>query len=213
MTTRQKILERALKLFNESGYVNVGVREISRSLDMSPGNLSYHFPKKDDLLFAIMKSYSKLNDQRFAQYEAQTKDLKSFLAFMETNLTWQFKHRGVILATRMVADRMMESKSEDFAKIHQTRRSSIRSIIIGLQNTDQINLLEDDVDFLVNIFGLIGRFGMQEAFLYQIDRNEKEVVAHYLNLMARQLYNFATPLGKERIRDFYKDSKQPAFLN
>jgi AcrR family transcriptional regulator len=53
--TRQRILDTARGLFNESGLSRVGVREIARALEMSPGNLAYHFPTKDELVAALVK--------------------------------------------------------------------------------------------------------------------------------------------------------------
>lgn len=53
--TRQRILDTARGLFNEHGLSRVGVREIARELEMSPGNLAYHFPTKDQLVAALIK--------------------------------------------------------------------------------------------------------------------------------------------------------------
>jgi AcrR family transcriptional regulator len=47
---RQKILETARKLFGEKGYNEVSMRNISDSLGISVGNLTYHFKKKEDLV-------------------------------------------------------------------------------------------------------------------------------------------------------------------
>ncbi len=52
--TRQKILDTARALFNEQGLHRVGVRDIARALEISPGNLAYHFATKDDLVSALV---------------------------------------------------------------------------------------------------------------------------------------------------------------
>ena len=51
--TRQQILDTARVLFNAQGLHRVGVRDVARALGMSPGNLAYHFPTKDDLVAAL----------------------------------------------------------------------------------------------------------------------------------------------------------------
>ena len=58
MSTKDKILEKSLELFNNQGVHNVGVRDIARALEMSPGNMSYHFPKKEDVILALMEKMS-----------------------------------------------------------------------------------------------------------------------------------------------------------
>jgi AcrR family transcriptional regulator len=48
-----RILDEAARLFREKGYQGASVRDISRSVDMLPGSLYYHFSNKDDLLVAV----------------------------------------------------------------------------------------------------------------------------------------------------------------
>ncbi len=55
VATPRRILDHARTAFNERGVGNVGVRDIARELDLSPGNLSYHFPTKDDLILALIE--------------------------------------------------------------------------------------------------------------------------------------------------------------
>lgn len=54
MKTKKQILETARNLFNEYGYTKTTMREISNALNMTVGNLTYHFNKKHDLFFALM---------------------------------------------------------------------------------------------------------------------------------------------------------------
>jgi AcrR family transcriptional regulator len=61
VSTRERILETALALFNERGVHGVGVRDIARALGMSPGNLQYHFAKKDDLVAALIERMHAFN--------------------------------------------------------------------------------------------------------------------------------------------------------
>lgn len=61
---KKKIIQKAIELFNEYGYENVSVRNISDSLRISPGNLTYHFNKKTDILTEIMKLIMEEHDNR-----------------------------------------------------------------------------------------------------------------------------------------------------
>lgn len=53
--TRDTILETARSLFNAQGYGHVTLRGVAGALGISVGNLTYHFPKKEDLLRALME--------------------------------------------------------------------------------------------------------------------------------------------------------------
>ncbi len=54
MTIRNEILETACKMFLEKTYDEVSVREIAKLLNISVGNLTYHFKKKEDLAEAAV---------------------------------------------------------------------------------------------------------------------------------------------------------------
>ncbi|WP_333969859.1 TetR/AcrR family transcriptional regulator [Alteromonas mediterranea] len=59
MKTAQKILLTALTLFNEHGENTVTSVDIALELDISPGNLYYHFKGKDSLVSALMKMHEQ----------------------------------------------------------------------------------------------------------------------------------------------------------
>lgn len=53
MSRKHQIIELSIKLFNEGGFFNVAIKDIADAMDISPGNLTYHFNKKEDILAAI----------------------------------------------------------------------------------------------------------------------------------------------------------------
>lgn len=59
MKTAQRILLTALTLFNEHGENTVTSVDIAVELDISPGNLYYHFKGKDSLVTALMKMHEQ----------------------------------------------------------------------------------------------------------------------------------------------------------
>lgn len=56
---KQKIMDCALRLFNENGYDRVSLREIADAAGTSIGNLTYHFSRKEDLLAEIQKMFHR----------------------------------------------------------------------------------------------------------------------------------------------------------
>lgn len=51
--TKQKIMDVAVACFNAQGYGQVSLQDIARELNISRGNLTYHYATKDALLKAI----------------------------------------------------------------------------------------------------------------------------------------------------------------
>jgi AcrR family transcriptional regulator len=52
-TTKERILDVAVELFNTKGFVSVTMRDLAKEIGMSLGNLTYHFKKKEELMEAI----------------------------------------------------------------------------------------------------------------------------------------------------------------
>lgn len=65
--TKQRILQTARELLNAKGVSNVKMRDVSGSLNMSIGNLTYHYPKWENLM-----------DDLFAEFERAMDDLYLF---------------------------------------------------------------------------------------------------------------------------------------
>ncbi|MEM7038786.1 MAG: TetR/AcrR family transcriptional regulator [Bacteroidota bacterium] len=58
MTTKEKIRAAALQLFNRDGVENVTTRHIAAQLDMSQGNLHYHYPNKNALISILFEAFT-----------------------------------------------------------------------------------------------------------------------------------------------------------
>ena len=57
--TAERILEVTLDLFNRFGEPNVSTTLISAELSISPGNLYYHYPAKDELINSLFDRYER----------------------------------------------------------------------------------------------------------------------------------------------------------
>ena len=76
-TTRSKIIEASIKLFNQYGIQNVRLQQIADEVGMSVGNLAYHFHDKQEILKKIVGTV----DDELANTFKTWKDLTHFIDF------------------------------------------------------------------------------------------------------------------------------------
>ena len=88
------ILNRSMQLFNDYGIESVSIYRVAESLGISPGNLTYHFKRKKNLVDALM---NRLEQQFVAGLKEfpYTSGARSFVqAYAELfGISWQ--HRGI----------------------------------------------------------------------------------------------------------------------
>ncbi|WP_443691705.1 TetR/AcrR family transcriptional regulator [Pseudomonas sp.] len=60
--TRERIVQNSLELFNQQGERSVSTNHIAAHMEMSPGNLYYHFPNKQAIIAELFTEYEALVD-------------------------------------------------------------------------------------------------------------------------------------------------------
>lgn len=75
-TTKADIIKTATRLFLEQGYTNTSSRQLCAALDISPGNLTFHFSTKEHLLAILV---DMLCDHQWKMMEQATDEGKTSL--------------------------------------------------------------------------------------------------------------------------------------
>ena len=62
MTTKEKIIECSIRLFNKNGLINVRLQHIADEAGISVGNLAYHYYSKEAIMSQIVQQLTELLD-------------------------------------------------------------------------------------------------------------------------------------------------------
>ena len=129
--TAERILEVTLELFNRFGEPNVSTTLISAEMGISPGNLYYHYPAKDELINSLFDRYEKsLNELLNAS--DNVRDVEDAWFFMHTlfELIWQYRFLYRDLNHLLSRNRRLETH---FPAILMRKRAALRLLLDTLR--------------------------------------------------------------------------------
>ena len=78
--TKERILETALELFAQSGYLGTSMSDIAKELGITKGALYKHYTSKQEILDSIIDKMNELDMERVKRYEMPEGDLEKVVA-------------------------------------------------------------------------------------------------------------------------------------
>lgn len=200
MSTEQKIVDKALEMFNERGVEYVGLRELAAILQMRVSNITYYFPTKDDLVNRLSMDLAELNSRTILEDSDLT--LLSFLQMMRQVFYNHLKYRCLLLSfvhimeqNKVVSARYKETQNTRNATLHFNMNTLIRSGYLAVKE-------ENEVEFMVSAISLIVRFWISEATISYRHLTTDAQIAHYLGIISKLLLPYTTVKGKHDLEQF-----------
>lgn len=144
--TAERIAEVTLELFNRFGEPNVSTTMISAELNISPGNLYYHFPSKDALV-----------NQLFDRYEAallglldaapDVQDVEDTWFFLHSLFEQVWSHRFLYrdLNNLLSGNRHLETH---FHAVLERKTRAFRSLLESLATAGLMRIDPDSIETL-----------------------------------------------------------------
>jgi AcrR family transcriptional regulator len=141
--TAERILEVTLDLFNRFGEPNVSTTLISAELHISPGNLYYHYPAKDELINALFDRYEKgLTELLHAADNVRNVEDAWLFFHMLFELIWQYRFLYRDLNDLLSKNRRLETH---FQFVLKNKSRAIETVLDGLGRGSAVRLDRRDV--------------------------------------------------------------------
>ncbi len=108
--TRERILEAGLRLFNDFGEPNVTTTVIADELNISPGNLYYHFHSKDEIVNALFGDFEREITDTLAAPARRAPDIEDMWLFLHLlfEAIWKFRFLYRDLDDLLSRNRLLE---------------------------------------------------------------------------------------------------------
>jgi AcrR family transcriptional regulator len=145
--TRERILGVSLGLFNDYGEANVTTAAIAEELNISPGNLYYHFRNKEDIVNALFEDYERDMEPLLQVRDGAAMDAEAGWLFLHLLFEAIWKHRFIYrdITDLTSGNRKIETR---FKSILQRKNQAIQGMCHGLSAAGQMHIDEDDITHL-----------------------------------------------------------------
>jgi AcrR family transcriptional regulator len=172
--TRQRILDASLAMFNEQGEPNVTTNHIADELEISPGNLYYHFRNKDDIIEQLFQRYEERMDTALVSPEGRLRDLEDI--WLQLHLVfeciWEYRFLYRDLVDILSRNRRLRLR---FARILKRAADNATTGMRGLVQAGVMRASAAEVEATATNILVVATFWMNYASV-RGDKDEHEAI-------------------------------------
>jgi AcrR family transcriptional regulator len=136
--TAERILEVTLELFNRFGEPNVSTTLISAELGISPGNLYYHYPAKDELINSLFERYERSLGELLSASEG-VRNVEDAWFFLHSlfEIIWEYRFLYRDLNDLLSKNRLLETR---FQTVLKNKSRAIRHLLDGMSRNGAVRM-------------------------------------------------------------------------
>jgi AcrR family transcriptional regulator len=180
--TRQRILDTALILFNEQGESTVSTNHIADELEISPGNLYYHYRNKDDIIEQLFQRFEERMDLALVVPEGRAITLED--VWLQLHLVfeciWDYRFLYRDLVNILSRNRSLRLR---FARILKRGSINSHSIMKGLNESGAMRASAAEIEGLSTNVLVLATFWLNYAGIRGEKDEEKAIQQGIVQVM------------------------------
>ena len=155
--TRERILETGLALFNRFGAPQVTTADIADEMEISPGNLYYHFANKEEIVFELYTRYEADVLPLYADRGGRALDVDDLWLWLhllfESMWKYRFLYRDIEALTSQNA-----KLGARFGALLRTSASTVLQLCHGLTKAAAMRASERELESLAQNVVLVATY-------------------------------------------------------
>ena len=197
MKTKDRIIETALRLFNDEGEPNVTTNHIADEMDISPGNLYYHFRSKDDIIWQIFLNYEKKINQVLTLKDVNYTSMEDMWFYLhmvfEVIAEYRFLYRNLIQLMNRI-----EFLKRHFRHILALKSQTALNIMTNLSEIGALKADKETIASLADQIALTATFWLNYSIaIYDDDFDEEKKLSHGIFHVMRMVAPFLADHERE----------------
>ena len=191
--TRERILELALRLCNEYGEPNVNTTIIAEEMNISPGNLYYHFKNKEDIINNVFLQFEKEIDKLLAIPDGRPPNVEDAWLFLHVlfELIWKYRFFYRDLNNLLINNRTFELR---FKSLLTQKVRMARWLADGLRAQGSLAATREEIDALATNMVVVATYWLSYEYVLNPRRfSEPEYVSQAVSRGCYQVMVLTAP--------------------
>jgi AcrR family transcriptional regulator len=203
--TRERILELSLKLFNQIGEPNVTTTTIAEEMEISPGNLYYHFRNKDDIINSIFAQFEQEIERRLRFPEDHKPTIDEVWAYLQymADFTWTYRFLYRDLNDLLARNRTLETHFKQIIG-HKVRFAQDLCEILVADH--EMVATPAEIKVIATNIGVIATYWLSYQFVMNPRKyNDQDAIQTELHQVSVQILSLMAPYLRGRSRQLFDD--------
>ncbi len=203
MKTRDRILHASLALFNEEGEPHTTTVDIANVLDISPGNLYYHFRGKDIIIAELFEQYERGLSEILSAPLERPLSVEDNWFYLYVVFEEMYNYRFLYRNLSDILDRYPDLKKR-FRRLLRMKHAAIKAVWDTLSRESVVSTSEEEAAALVDNMVMLLNYWLTYDDL-QHDRRAPALIIHR---GVYQLMSMVAPYLGEHQRSFYEQVRE-----
>jgi AcrR family transcriptional regulator len=157
--TRERIVATALALFNAAGEPNVTTADIADEMNISPGNLYYHFRNKDDIIGELYAAFAGSLAPLLAGPSARAAHVEDLWLFLHVLFERMWEYRFLFRDLDEIVSRNPRL-AQRFAELARQERSAVLELCGGLRAAGALDASDAEIAAIATNAVMIATYWM-----------------------------------------------------
>tara|TARA_B100000809_G_scaffold249300_1_gene280410 strand:- start:10994 stop:11620 length:627 start_codon:yes stop_codon:yes gene_type:complete len=194
------ILETARTLFNKKGYQQVTIRMLALQLDMSSGNLNYHFKKREDIFEALYFEMVSEFDKRIENLTSTEVSIPQIRNDIKQSMTRMIAYQFFWTDLYNLLS-ISDTVKKHFQEVYQNRINGCFYLFQKLREQQLMKASQFRSEYKLLAERMINH---GNTWLYSSRLNSKQLTEKEINQQVNaylcMLYPYLTPQGQEQFK-------------
>ncbi|MFZ5603912.1 MAG: TetR/AcrR family transcriptional regulator [Pseudomonadota bacterium] len=201
MKTRDRILVTSLELFNLCGEPNVTTIDIANEMDISPGNLYYHFRNKDEIIAELFQQFETSMHDVLQSPQEEGLEIMDYWMYihMVFERIWEYRFLYRDLATILERNEKLQKR---FNRILDKKAANCRLIMNSMRDSGIINITDKQIESLATNVVITGTYWMNYQQVRNLgDNPELEDLGRGVYQVMSLILPYLPPEGQEALEE------------